>query len=127
MNWRKIGGGLLLMLAGGFLTIGTEHMMMLHHHRQAHHSPSGKPSSAAILDALDEQLDLTSAQRDSIAGIMSHHQTAVDSAWRAIHRELGTSMDSVHMEIGRVLTPEQTEKFHHWLRSEMDHPNVSPR
>ena len=112
-NWRSVAGALLLMFAGAVLALAGEHLMVLHHHT-LHHGGSAVPSTDAIVATLDDVLHLTRAQHDSVTAILQRHH----SAWKAIHRELSTSMDSVHEEVGHVLTQRQLNDFHVWLRDQ---------
>ena len=121
-KWRSVAGAILLMLAGGALTLATQHLLILHRHQHgSHFSAMDIPATDEILSRLDEVLQLTPAQHDSIADVLNRHHAAIDSAWKAIHMQLGTSMDSVHKEIGRILTKEQSDQFLKWLRGQGVH------
>ncbi|HUP90193.1 MAG TPA: hypothetical protein VM100_12610 [Longimicrobiales bacterium] len=124
-NWKSWAIALLLIITGAALGLATEHALILHHggfHQRVHGPSTGPASSQAILTTLDNVLKLSPAQHDSIDGVLKRHQTEIDSVWRTIHFKLRGSMDSVHTEIGRVLTPKQTKQFHDWLRTQLRHP-----
>lgn len=125
-NWKSWVIAALLIVTGAALGLATEHALILHNsgfHQRVHGAKATASSSHdVILATLDDALKLSPAQHDSINGVLTKHQAAIDSVWRAIHVTLRTSMDSVHSEIGRVLTPEQTKQFHVWLRTQLKHP-----
>lgn len=118
-QWRSRLTAILLVVSGAALGLATEHAIILHRHGLQHqHRQTVLPSHAVILSALDDVLKLTPAQHDSIDKVLRRHQKEIDDAWLAIHRQMATNMKDVHNEIAHVLTPDQINKFHDWLRSQ---------
>jgi Spy/CpxP family protein refolding chaperone len=111
MKARPVLLGVLLFLSGGIVTLVVEHMV---HPRVEAHSPVALHGS--ILAQIDSTLRLTPAQRDSIHAIFARHQSRVDSGWHSINQRMRVTMDSVHVEIQRVLDPTQTAAFHELMR-----------
>lgn len=111
--------GTLLFLSGALAALLVEHSFLLHRRAQA------RPTIPhAVLAQLDSTLRLTPAQHDSVRLIFARHQPRVDSAWRTINHRLYVAMDTVHLELQRVLDGEQWERFQEWLRHQ--HGPVSP-
>jgi hypothetical protein len=103
-------------LSGGAIALAAEHMFILHKHHAAHESDD--LDHAAVLKRLAADLELTPAQHDSVVAIFNRHQPAADEAWRAINRHVYATMDSVHAEIMKVLTPQQAQRFENWTRQQ---------
>jgi hypothetical protein len=97
---------ILLMLSGSVLTLLVERVILP---RRA--TVPADTLHTSLLAQMDSTLALTSAQRDSVHAIFARHQSAVDTAWRAIARRVHASMDSVHRELERVLEDEQIAAF----------------
>ncbi len=111
---RSITASLLLVISGAAGGVVVDHLVILHHHAGAHAATADH--AAILLAELDKVLDLTPGQHDSIGAIITSHQRAIDSAWRAIHRNMDSGMDSVHREVAKILRPEQMTKLMEWIR-----------
>jgi len=76
-------------------------------------APAANPMDATVLlTQMDRRLGLSAAQHDAIAHILTTHQAALDSAWRATR----PGVDSAQMEIVSILTPDQRERYLSWMR-----------
>ncbi|MGH7626721.1 MAG: hypothetical protein ACREOJ_15570 [Gemmatimonadaceae bacterium] len=81
-------------------------------------APPGNPMEPhAFVQRLNRELKLDSAQRDSIVSILTRHQTAIDSAWRALRPEVRATIDSAQMEIVNVLHPDQRGRYLELVRA----------
>ena len=75
--------------------------------------PERNPMDAtALLSQMDRRLGLSASQHEAIARILSRHQAALDSAWRATR----PGVDSAQMEIVSVLTADQRSQYLAWMR-----------
>ena len=107
VHWAPLT--LLLVLVFG---AGTMAGITYARHAQHVHVSIAIPSDPAqLIDHLAKPLNLDSAQKAAITQILARHQSAVDSAWRALQPHVGATLDSVHREIMTVLRPEQQKLF----------------
>lgn len=70
----------------------------------------------AAMSSLEERLRLEPAQREAIDSIVAAHHGEMQQHWRALHAQLGATVDVVHRDIEAVLTEEQRVAFREWLR-----------
>src|SRR5262249_52589227 len=78
------------------------------------HRRSHEPVAAGthdLMHRLTRDLDLDSAQQESVRRILARHQLEVDSTWHALQPHIRTTLDAALTEMGSVLRPEQTERF----------------
>ena len=82
--------------------------------RVSHHSFwEGKPRDRmeGYLRLLGENLDLSSAQRDSVRGILERHRGDMDAIWQEVAPRYETMRSQIRSEIRTQLTPEQQRKY----------------
>ena len=82
--------------------------------RVSHHSFwEGKPRDRmeGYLRLLGENLDLSSAQRDSVRAILDRHRGDMDAIWQEVAPRYETMRSQIRSEIRTQLTPEQQRKY----------------
>jgi len=82
--------------------------------RVSHRGPwEGKPRDRmeGYLRLLDENLDLSSAQRDSVRAILESHRGDMDAIWQEVAPRYETMRSQIRSEIRTQLTPEQQRKY----------------
>jgi hypothetical protein len=102
--WLKGSALLAVTLAAG-VVIGIAY--------ERHHAPRlMMPTDAQqVMQHLHSNLGLDSAQQAAIAAIFARRQGAVDSTWHSMQPHLRAELESTHVEIMKVLRPDQVEKF----------------
>ena len=76
-----------------------------------HDGRRGRPDIFEAGGPLDERLNLTPAQRDTIQRIVERDRAKADSLFREMRPRLRARFDSTNAAILAVLTPEQREEF----------------
>ena len=71
--------------------------------------PRGR-NPEAIVSYLSKQLDLSSAQRDSVRAIFARHRPETDALWAQVRPHFDSIKARVRTEIDAQLTPEQRAK-----------------
>jgi hypothetical protein len=82
--------------------------------RVSHRNPwEGKPRDRmeGYLRLLGENLDLNSAQRDSVRAILDRHRGDMDAIWQEVAPRYETMRSQIRSEIRTQLTPEQQRKY----------------
>jgi hypothetical protein len=80
--------------------------------RHAHAAPLATTVDARfVMQHLETQLQLDSAQRKGIEAILARHQIAIDSTWHIIQPHVRATLDSAHREILGLLRPDQAARF----------------
>lgn len=74
----------------------------------------------AAMAELREVLGLDDRQVEQIHAVMAEHQVAVQQAWEQLRPEVQSAMREVHMEIARILRPEQRERYNDWVTRHHD-------
>ncbi|HJP56223.1 MAG TPA: periplasmic heavy metal sensor [Gemmatimonadales bacterium] len=64
-----------------------------------------------FVEHLAHHLDLTPAQRDSVAAILERRRRSMDSLWQEVGPRFETLRVTVRSEIRSQLTPDQQRKF----------------
>jgi hypothetical protein len=102
--WLKGSALLALTLAAG-VVIGIAY--------ERHHSPRVvmMTNPQQVMQHLHNDLGLDSAQQAAISAIFARRQGAVDSTWHSMQPHLRAALESTHVEIMKVLRPDQVEKF----------------
>lgn len=80
-------------------------------HSRSDHGQDGRQGYVA---RLDQELDLTPAQEETVSGVLRLHEPVMDSMFRAIraeHAELDQQRMAIRQEIRASLTPEQSTKY----------------
>ncbi len=72
--------------------------------RKDHRRPS-------YIDRLTEDLDLTSAQRESVQAVLDRHQPAMDSLWDRFRPQFDSERLSIRKEISTLLTAGQQARY----------------
>lgn len=67
--------------------------------------------SSRILDRLTQELELTDAQRDSVARILERQRSAAAAVLEEVGPSLKASVDSANVQIFRLLDPVQRDRF----------------
>lgn len=105
----KLAASLLVtfaFLAGIVTGILGDHLFILHRmHMMRPHAPH------FMAEHLARRLDLNDAQRDQIEAILTKHHEAIRGIQEAARPRVRAEFDAANVEIERVLTPEQREKF----------------
>ncbi|HET9275857.1 MAG TPA: hypothetical protein VFN96_07300 [Gemmatimonadales bacterium] len=63
------------------------------------------------VERLTRDLELTPAQRDSVAGLLDRHRPVMDSLWSMVRPQFDTERENIRREIRALLTPEQLTKY----------------
>ena len=80
-------------------------------HSRSDHGQDGRQGYVA---RLDQELDLTPEQEETVSGLLRRHEPVMDSMFRAIraeHPELDQQRMAIRQEIRAALTPEQSTKY----------------
>lgn len=80
-------------------------------HARSDHGQDGRRGYVA---RLDQELDLTPEQEETVSGLLHRHEPAMDSMFRAIraeHPELDQQRMAIRQEIRAALTPDQSTKY----------------
>jgi hypothetical protein len=88
------------------------------------HRPIRGLGPAHLINRLQHQLDLDSAQRAKISAILARHQAEVDSTWRVLQPHVRANIQSSLREITTVLRPDQAAKYRDIV--EAMHPGTLP-
>jgi Spy/CpxP family protein refolding chaperone len=62
-----------------------------------------------------EQLELTTVQRQSVDSILDARHRQIDATWQPIRPKLDSIKENARMQIRRVLTPDQRQRFEEFL------------
>jgi Spy/CpxP family protein refolding chaperone len=65
----------------------------------------------AMVNFLDERLDLTAAQRDSVRAVFVRHRAAMDSIWSEVHPRVDSVRALMRAEISAQLDSGQRERY----------------
>lgn len=85
------------------------------------HGPrGGRGSPDAIVAFLGRELDLNSAQRDSVRAIIARHRPETDALWARVRPPFDSIKTRMRAEIDAVLTPAQRAK-HQQLIERAEH------
>lgn len=80
----------------------------------------GRGNPDAIVAYLSKELDLSSAQRDSVRAIFARHRPETDALWTQVRPRFDSIKTRVRAEIDAQLTPDQRAK-HQQLIEEAEH------
>lgn len=85
------------------------------------HGPrGGRGNPDAIVSFLGRELDLSSAQRDSVRAIIARHRPETDAFWAQVRPRFDSIKARMRVEVDAVLTPEQRVK-HQQLIERAEH------
>jgi len=73
-----------------------------------------------VTDRLVRMLDLTDEQVEGIREAMARHQSDAQGVWEEVLPVLAAQRDSLNAEVGRILTPEQYERFQRFLNADRE-------
>jgi Spy/CpxP family protein refolding chaperone len=94
-------------IAGFVVGAAVDHLLFAHFHRR-----NPPPIVAkAILHRLDRKLDLTDQQRDQVEAILKRRHERIHQLMETSRTPIHDEIEAANVEIERVLTPEQREKF----------------
>ena len=117
LNRSKLAAvGLLaaVFLAGGLAGWGGREATDRDGHR------SGRRGPDAMVDYLARELDLSSAQRDSVRAIFARHRPETDALWARVRPQFDSIKTRMRAEIDAQLTPEQRTR-HQQLIDKAEH------
>ena len=100
---------LVVTFIAGFI-VGAVVDRFLTMHRPGFRRPPAMVADA-MLERLDNRLDLTDQQRVQIESILEKRHERIHSLQESIHPKVQAEIQQTNAEIERVLTPEQREKF----------------
>lgn len=78
----------------------------------------GPPPPEALIDRLDEELQLTDDQRSRIQTIFDTRREPLERVRREMRDRMEREQNELQAEIRSVLTPEQQPKFDKWLEQD---------
>ena len=64
-----------------------------------------------MMDELNAELRLDSAQRDSVRAILQRHRTRMTAVWETVRPRFDSMRAQMDSEVARQLTPEQQAKY----------------
>lgn len=64
-----------------------------------------------LVEKLTKELQLTTAQRDSVRVVLERRRVDIDSLWADVHPRFEAVRTRTHAEVERVLTPDQQIKY----------------
>ena len=102
--WLKGSALLAVTLAAG-IVIGIAY--------DRHHAPQivMVTNPQQVMQHLHAALELDSAQQAAVAEIFARRQGTVDSTWHSMQPHMRAALESTHVEIMKVLRPDQVAKF----------------
>ena len=72
---------------------------------------SHRHARPSFIDRISKDLNLTTAQRDSVQAVLDRHQPAMDSLWQRMRPEFESERQLIRNDINALLTPEQQAKY----------------
>jgi Heavy-metal resistance len=82
--------------------------------------PGGRRGPDALVNYLSRELDLSSAQRDSVRAIIARHRPETDTLWARVRPQFDAIKARLRAEIDAQLTPAQRAK-HQQLIDQAEH------
>lgn len=80
-----------------------------------YHRPHGKDSrpsgSSSYLSRLSRDLDLTTAQRDTVGVLLKSYEPRMDAIWQDIRPRFETLRGELRSDINAHLTPDQQRRY----------------
>ncbi len=81
--------------------------------RWTHAGPAPRYREArAMVDFLTKELNLSSAQQDSVRAILRRHRPELDTLWHLVHPRMDSLRAVMHREIDAQLTTSQRTRYH---------------
>src|SRR6058998_508766 len=117
LNRSKLAAvGLLaaVFVAGGLAGWGGREAAERDDHRPGRRGPD------ALVAYLSRELDLSTAQRDSVRAIIARHRPETDSLWARVRPRFDSIKARMRIEIDAQLTPEQRTR-HQQLIDQAEH------
>jgi len=71
----------------------------------------GRRGPDAMVAYLAGELDLTSAQRDSVRGVFARHRPAMRAMWESVHPRMDSLRQAMRAEVAAQLTPAQQARY----------------
>ena len=118
LNRSKLAAvGLLaaVFLAGGLAGWGGREVT-----ERDRHGPGRRGGPDALVAYLSRELDLSSAQRDSVRAIIARHRPETDALWARVRPQFDSIKTRMRAEIDAQLTPEQRAQ-HQQLIEKAEH------
>jgi hypothetical protein len=91
-------------LVGGVVGIAADHFFLVHHLFPEH-------STKFIVRRLDRRLHLNDQQRTQVTQIVERHRQRISGIWAGVRPAVHSEIEAANVEIDRLLTPEQRDKF----------------
>lgn len=106
-TWKAAGMLLLAALAGA--AGGSILTSRLHsHERPGSHSHHG---SDWYVELLEDELELTEVQEDSLRAVLSRHRQKIDAMYAELGPRMDAMRDTIRADVRRLLTPEQQQRY----------------
>ena len=90
--------------AGGSIITSQLHS----HDRPGSHSHHG---SDWYIELLEDELELTEVQEDSIRAVLSRHRQKIDAMYAELGPRMDAMRDTIRADVRRLLTPEQQQRY----------------
>jgi hypothetical protein len=110
MTRTRLAAGLLLLatfVLGGFFGGAVSTYAERRDFAKRH----GHRERPTYVDRLDQEISLSSPQRDSISLILDRHRPVMDSLWAIVGPQFDSERESIRREIRALLSPEQLDKY----------------
>jgi hypothetical protein len=110
MTRSRLAAGLLLLatfVLGGFFGGAVSTYAERRDFAKRH----GHRERPTYVDRLDQEISLSSPQRDSISLILDRHRPVMDSLWAIVGPQFDSERESIRREIRALLSPEQLDKY----------------
>lgn len=90
--------------AGGSILTSRLHS----HERPGSHSHRG---SDWYVELLEDELELTEVQEDSLRAVLSRHRQKIDAMYAELGPRMDAMRDTIRADVRRLLTPEQQQRY----------------
>lgn len=90
--------------AGGSIITARLHS----HERPGSNSHHG---SDWYVELLEDELDLTEVQEDSLRAVLSRHRQKIDAMYAELGPRMDAMRDTIRADVRRLLTPEQQQRY----------------
>jgi Spy/CpxP family protein refolding chaperone len=90
--------------AGGSIITSQRHS----HDRPGSHSHHG---SDWYIELLEDELELTEVQEDSLRAVLSRHRQKIDAMYAELGPRMDAMRDTIRADVRRLLTPGQQQRY----------------
>jgi Spy/CpxP family protein refolding chaperone len=109
---RAVLAAVSLLVVGAVAGIAIDRHLLL----GGGHTSTAAAFHEMTMSSLQERLGLTADQRRQIDSIVGVRHNTLRHVWEMMHSQLGATLDTVHIEVEAILTPEQRVEFREWAR-----------